>query len=161
MDEFTHYNESGRARMVDISEKNETSRTAVAQSIVHLSNELYEAIEKQQLKKGDPLHTAQLAGIMGAKKTADLIPMCHPIALQGTDLTFAYHQVEEGWELHILATVKCKGNTGVEMEALTAATTAALTFYDMCKAVDKGMIIKETKLLRKTGGKSGDFQAAE
>ncbi|RKD73409.1 cyclic pyranopterin monophosphate synthase subunit MoaC [Sinobaca qinghaiensis] len=159
MDEFTHYNESGRARMVDISEKTETSRSATAQSIVHLSDELYEAIEKQQLKKGDPLQTAQLAGIMGAKKTSDIIPMCHPIALQGTDLEFAYQQAEEGWELHIRATVKCKGNTGVEMEALTAATTAALTFYDMCKAVDKGMIIKETKLLRKTGGKSGDYQA--
>ncbi len=86
MDEFTHYNESGRARMVDISEKNETSRTAVAQSIVHLSNELYEAIEKQQLKKGDPLHTAQLAGIMGAKKTAELIPMCHPLPCRGQTL---------------------------------------------------------------------------
>ncbi|AZB43136.1 cyclic pyranopterin monophosphate synthase MoaC [Bacillus sp. FJAT-42376] len=157
MGSFTHWNESGRPKMVDISDKSPSSRTAVAQSVIALSDELYTAIEAGSIKKGDPLQVAQIAGIMGAKKTSDIIPMCHPIQLQGTDFDFQYVKKEKGYELIIQATVKCDGKTGVEMEALTAASIAALTFYDMCKAVDKSMVIKETSLLKKTGGKSGDY----
>lgn len=157
MSEFSHWNEAGRPKMVDISDKQPTSRTAIARSTIALSNELYEAIEQGNIKKGDPTQVAQIAGIMGAKKTADIIPMCHPIMLQGTDFTFAYEQTTSGYDLHIEATVKCDGKTGVEMEALTAVSIASLTFYDMCKAVDKSMIIKNTYLLKKTGGKSGTF----
>ncbi|GGH86299.1 cyclic pyranopterin phosphate synthase [Pullulanibacillus pueri] len=157
MSTFSHWNEEGRPQMVDISKKEVTERTAIAQSRVSISNELYEAIKNGHIKKGDPLQVAQIAGIIGAKKTSDIIPMCHPIALQGTDFTFHYEKNGEGYDLIIQATVKCSGKTGVEMEALTAASIAALTFYDMCKAVDKSMIIAETFLVRKTGGKSGDF----
>lgn len=157
MSEFSHWNEDGRPKMVDISDKQPTSRTAIARSTIALSTELYEAIEQGSIKKGDPTQVAQIAGIMGAKKTADIIPMCHPIMLQGTDFTFAYEQTAAGYDLHIEATVKCDGKTGVEMEALTAVSIASLTFYDMCKAVDKSMIIKNTYLLKKTGGKSGTF----
>jgi len=157
MSEFSHWNEAGRPKMVDISDKNPTSRTAIARSTIVLSNELYAAIEDGNIKKGDPTQVAQIAGIMGAKKTADIIPMCHPIMLQGTDFAFHYEPIEDGYELHIEATVKCDGKTGVEMEALTAVSIAALTFYDMCKAVDKSMIIKNTYLVKKTGGKSGTF----
>lgn len=157
MSEFSHYNEEGRAQMVDISHKQESTRTATAESRILLTKELYQAIEGEDLKKGDPLQAAQIAGVMGAKKTPDWIPMCHPIPLQGTDLSFAYEKTDDEYELIIRATVTVKGNTGVEMEALTAVTAAALTFYDMCKAVDKSMIIKETLLVEKTGGKSGDF----
>ncbi|MGD6815966.1 cyclic pyranopterin monophosphate synthase MoaC [Metabacillus sp. 113a] len=156
--EFTHWNESGRPRMVDISDKADSDRTAAAQSIVSISNKLYAAIQEGVIKKGDPLQVAQIAGIMGAKKTAELIPMCHPIQLQGTDFEFRYIQTVEGYDLVITAAVKCDGKTGVEMEALTAASIAALTFYDMCKAVDKSMVIKETCLLKKTGGRSGDYK---
>lgn len=157
MSEFSHWNEAGRPKMVDISDKQPTSRTAIARSTIALSTELYEAIEQGHIKKGDPTQVAQIAGIMGAKKTADIIPMCHPIMLQGTDFTFAYEQTEAGYDLHIEVAVKCDGKTGVEMEALTAVSVAALTFYDMCKAVDKSMIIKNTYLAKKTGGKSGTF----
>ena len=157
MSNFSHWNEQGRPKMVDISQKDVTTRTAIAQSTISFSNELYEAIQNGLIKKGDPLQVAQIAGIMGAKKTADIIPMCHPIMLQGVDFTFDYQQQAAGYDLIIQATVKCSGKTGVEMEALTAASIAALTFYDMCKAVDKTMVIKETLLVQKTGGKSGDF----
>ncbi len=157
MNNFTHWNEAGRPKMVDISEKEITTRTAIARSTITLSNEVYQAIQQGGIKKGDPTQVAQIAGIMGAKKTADIIPMCHPIMLQGTDLQFDYQKTDLGYELHIQATVKCNGKTGVEMEALTAVSIAALTFYDMCKAVDKTMVIKETYLVEKTGGKSGTF----
>ncbi|QDI92160.1 cyclic pyranopterin monophosphate synthase MoaC [Salicibibacter halophilus] len=157
MSKFSHYNEEGRAQMVDISQKQESTRTATAESRIVLTEELYRAIESEDLKKGDPLQAAQIAGVMGAKKTPDWIPMCHPIPLQGTDLSFEYQKTDDEYELIIRATVTVKSNTGVEMEALTAVTAAALTFYDMCKAVDKSMIIKETLLVEKTGGKSGDF----
>ncbi|USK59235.1 cyclic pyranopterin monophosphate synthase MoaC [Peribacillus asahii] len=157
MSNFSHWNEEGRPKMVDISQKDVTTRTAIAQTTISFSNELYEAIQNGLIKKGDPLQVAQIAGIMGAKKTADIIPMCHPIMLQGVDFTFHYQQQVAGYDLIIQATVKCSGKTGVEMEALTAASIAALTFYDMCKAVDKTMVIKETLLVQKTGGKSGDF----
>lgn len=157
MNNFTHWNEEGRPKMVDISAKEITTRTAIARSTILLSDAVYEAIQQGGIKKGDPTQVAQIAGIMGAKKTADIIPMCHPIMLQGTDFQFDYEKAENGYELHIQATVKCSGKTGVEMEALTAVSVAALTFYDMCKAVDKTMFIKETYLVEKTGGKSGTF----
>ncbi|PGZ96899.1 cyclic pyranopterin monophosphate synthase MoaC [Bacillus pseudomycoides] len=157
MSDFSHWNEDGRPKMVDISQKDISIRTAVAQSTISLSDELFQAIQSGVLKKGDPLQVAQVAGIMGAKKTADVIPMCHPILIQGTDFTFNYKKKINGYDLIIQVTVKCSGKTGVEMEALTAVSIAALTFYDMCKAVDKTMIIKETYLVQKTGGKSGDF----
>lgn len=159
MSEFSHWNEEGRPKMVDISEKDNSKRTAIAQSTILLKKELYEAIQNAEIKKGDPLQVAQIAGIMAAKKTPDIIPMCHPIHLQGVDFTFDYEKVESGYELIIQAKVTCKGSTGVEMEALTAVSVASLTFYDMCKAVDKSMIIKDTFLLSKTGGKSGDYKA--
>lgn len=157
MSNFSHCNEEGRPKMVDISQKDITTRTAIAKSTLSLSNELFEAIEDGLIKKGDPLQVAQIAGIMAAKKTADVIPMCHPVMLQGSDFTFNYEKKENGYDLIIHATVKCSGKTGVEMEALTAVSVAALTFYDMCKAVDKTMVIKETFIVQKTGGKSGDF----
>ncbi|MFC0470532.1 cyclic pyranopterin monophosphate synthase MoaC [Halalkalibacter kiskunsagensis] len=159
MSEFSHWNEKGRPKMVDISQKDSTKRTAIAQSSILLKQELYDAIQNAQIKKGDPLQVAQIAGIMAAKKTSDIIPMCHPIQITGVDFHFEYQERNNGFELIIQAEVSCKGNTGVEMEALTAVTAAALTFYDMCKAVDKSMVIKETFLLRKTGGKNGDYVA--
>lgn len=155
---FSHYNDQGRAQMVNVSAKEETARTATAQSRVRLSKTLYDAIHAQELKKGDPLSVAQIAGIMAAKKTAEWIPMCHPITIQGTDLQFSYEEIDDDYMLLIEATVTVKSNTGVEMEALTAVSAAALTFYDMCKAVDKSMVIEETLLVKKTGGKNGDFR---
>ena len=157
MTNFTHWNDEGRPKMVDISDKDISKRTAIARSTITLSDEVYEAIQNGGIKKGDPTQVAQIAGIMGAKKTSDIIPMCHPIMLQGTDFTFDYQKAEQGYELHIEVAVKCSGKTGVEMEALTAVSIAALTFYDMCKAVDKSMVIKETYLVQKTGGKSGVY----
>ncbi len=159
MNSFSHFNEEGRAKMVNVSQKAETERTATARTKVRLSAALYDAIHNQGLKKGDPLAVAQIAGIMAAKKTADWIPMCHPITIQGTDLQFSFTKDNQtsDYVLVIYATVTVKSNTGVEMEALTAVSAAALTFYDMCKAIDKGLIIEETLLVKKTGGKNGDF----
>lgn len=151
---LTHFNEQGRARMVDISEKAETARTATATSAVTMSPETLRAIKEGTVGKGDVLAVAQVAGIMAAKKTSDLIPMCHPIRITGVDIQFADDDTDT---LTIQATVKTTGSTGVEMEALTAVSAAALTVYDMCKALDKAMVIGPTQLERKTGGKSGDF----
>lgn len=156
MSKFTHFNEEGRAKMVDVSEKNVTSRVATAESVIEVSQEIYEGIVNEKMKKGDVLAVAQIAGIMAAKNTHQIIPMCHPLQLSGIDISFNW-DTDDGYKLHIKATVKVKGQTGVEMEALTAASAAALTVYDMCKALDKGMIIRETKLLSKSGGKSGDY----
>ena len=156
MSKFTHFNEEGRAKMVDVSEKNVTSRVATAESVIEVSQEIYEGIVNEKMKKGDVLAVAQIAGIMAAKNTHQIIPMCHPLQLSGIDITFNW-DTDDGYKLHIKATVKVKGQTGVEMEALTAASATALTVYDMCKALDKGMIIRETKLLSKSGGKSGDY----
>ena len=156
MSKFTHFNEEGRAKMVDVSEKNVSSRVATAESIIEVSKEIYEGIINEKMKKGDVLAVAQVAGIMAAKNTHQIIPMCHPLQLSGIDISFNW-ETDKGYKLHIKATVKVKGQTGVEMEALTAASAAALTVYDMCKALDKGMIIRETKLLSKSGGKSGDY----
>ncbi|TFE01850.1 cyclic pyranopterin monophosphate synthase MoaC [Jeotgalibacillus sp. R-1-5s-1] len=156
MKEFTHFNDQGRAKMVDISDKQETVRTATARSSVIVNEDIYQQIHYGTNKKGDVLAVAQIAGIMGAKQTSTLIPMCHPLSLSGIDLSFEW-DLSSRLELIITASVKTKGSTGVEMEALTAASTAALTIYDMCKAADKGIIIGPTYLYEKTGGKNGDY----
>ncbi|MCM3576012.1 MULTISPECIES: cyclic pyranopterin monophosphate synthase MoaC [Mesobacillus] len=161
MAEFTHFNEEGRAKMVDVSEKAETVRTAVAHSSITVNEDIYVRITENKMKKGDVLAVAQVAGIMAAKKTSEIIPMCHPIPLTGIDLSFEWEQNGNDYILNIAASVKTKGNTGVEMEALTAASACALTVYDMCKAVDKGMVIGKTYLVEKTGGKNGDFKREE
>jgi cyclic pyranopterin phosphate synthase len=157
MGEFTHFNEEGRAKMVDVSSKPETIRTALAYSSITVSCDIYEKITNNDMKKGDVLAVAQVAAVMACKKTWDIIPMCHPIPLNGVDISFSWEKENNDYILHISAKVKTKGNTGVEMEALTAASVCALTVYDMCKAVDKGMVIGKTYLVEKTGGKSGDF----
>lgn len=158
---FTHFNEEGRAKMVDITEKSETIRTAIARSSIQVNEEIYTKVKGNKMKKGDVLAVAQVAGVMAAKKTSDWIPMCHPLMLKGVDISFSWEENAPEYILHIETTVKTKGSTGVEMEALTAATATALTVYDMCKAVDKGMIIGQTYLVEKTGGKSGDFRRKE
>ncbi|MEC1158574.1 cyclic pyranopterin monophosphate synthase MoaC [Cytobacillus horneckiae] len=159
MAELTHFNEEGRAKMVDISDKPETARTAIAHSSIVVSHEIYEKVTSNSMKKGDVLAVAQVAGIMACKKTADIIPMCHPIPLNGVDISFSWEKNEDDtYKLLIDCTAKTKGHTGVEMEALTAASVTALTVYDMCKAVDKGMVIGPTYLVEKTGGKNGDFK---
>ena len=152
--ELTHINEQGRARMVDVTEKAATARTAVAEGRVRMRRETAELIRTGGMAKGDVLAVAQVAGIMAAKRTPDLIPMCHSLRLTGVDIVFTLE--EEA--VHIRAAVRCKGETGVEMEALTAVSAAALTIYDMCKAVQKDMEIGEIRLCRKTGGKSGDYE---
>lgn len=162
MSELTHFNEQGRAKMVDVSEKNGTVRTARAQSAVLLNRTIYQQIKEGTNRKGDVLAVAQVAGIMAAKNTAQIIPMCHPLALSGVDIEFEWNvdEANSHFEVLLYATVKTKGPTGVEMEALTAASAAALTIYDMCKAAGKEMVIGPTLLLQKTGGKSGDYTRA-
>lgn len=157
MSKLTHFNEQGRAKMVDISEKKDTERTAIARTSVQVNKEIYEKVDAKDIEKGDVLAVAQVAGIMGAKKTSEWIPMCHPLPLKGIDISFKWKNENETYTLEIEAFVKTKGSTGVEMEALTAVSATALTFYDMCKAVDKGMVIGETYLVEKKGGKSGDY----
>lgn len=151
--ELTHINEQGRARMVDVTDKPQTFREAEAEGRVRMARETVELIRSGGAPKGDVLAVAQVAGIMAAKRTHELIPMCHPLRLTGVDIAFT---LEED-AVHIRSKVKCKGETGVEMEALTAASVAALTVYDMCKAVQRNMEITDVRLLRKSGGKSGDF----
>lgn len=158
MTDFTHFDEAGNAVMVDVSNKQETERVAIAKGRVLMKAETGRLIAAHGLKKGDVLTVAQLAGIMGAKKTPDLIPLCHPLAL--TKVTVDLELIGET-AVEITATCKLKGRTGVEMEALTAVTVAGLTVYDMCKAVDKEMRITDVRLVSKTGGKSGTFTAAE
>jgi cyclic pyranopterin phosphate synthase len=150
---LTHFNHQGRARMVDITEKQVTERIAVVRSRVTMKPETLERIKEGRIGKGDVLAVAQVAGVMAAKKTSDLIPMCHPLALTGVDIRFSDNEKDT---LYIEVAVKTKGMTGVEMEALTAASVTGLTIYDMCKAMDKEMIIGPTYLVSKTGGKSGD-----
>ncbi|OLO26857.1 molybdenum cofactor biosynthesis protein C [Alkalihalophilus pseudofirmus] len=158
MSDLTHFNEQGRAKMVDISEKEVTTRIAIAQSSIKVNQEIYTKIIEGTFKKGDVLAVAQVAGVMAAKNTSSWIPMCHPLQLTGVDIAFCWETNEpDHYELHIEVTVKTTGKTGVEMEALTAASATALTIYDMCKAVDKGMIIGQTFLQKKSGGKSGDY----
>ena len=161
---LTHFNEEGRARMVDVGAKNTTERVAVATGKVHLQPETMRLIKEGEIKKGDVLAVAQVAGVMGAKKTPDVIPMCHPLLLTNVDITFT-EELEPAQKtglccIHIKATVKVTGQTGVEMEALTAVSIAALTIYDMCKAVDREMYFTNIGLLQKSGGKSGTFSKA-
>ena len=152
---LTHFDNSGNARMVDVGSKVPTERVAIAVSRIKVSEETLELIEKGQIGKGDVLGVARVAGIMASKQTSNLIPMCHPLMLTGSGITFDID--EKNLEINITATVKVFEKTGVEMEALTAVSVAALTIYDMCKAVDKRMVIGDIHLLKKTGGKSGEF----
>lgn len=161
MDELTHFNESGRARMVDVSHKAPTERVAVAQGRVFMLPGTLEKIREGKIAKGDVLAVAQVAGVMGAKRTPELVPMCHPLMISSVDIDFKEHdQPDETGQcsITILATVKTTGPTGVEMEAMTAVSVAALTIYDMCKAVDKGMSFGEMFLVSKSGGKSGTYR---
>ncbi|MDD2509819.1 MAG: cyclic pyranopterin monophosphate synthase MoaC [Syntrophomonas sp.] len=151
--EFTHINEQGYARMVDVTSKNDSERVAVAQALVKMQPETMEKIKNGAIKKGDVLGVAQIAGIMGAKQTPALIPMCHPLNLTSVNLDFSFDEVNSS--IIIEAEVKTTGKTGVEMEAIMAVTVAALTIYDMSKAVDHWMEITDIKLLEKSGGKSG------
>lgn len=153
--ELTHFNESGKAKMVDVGEKNETQRQAIAEGRIVMNSVTLQKVIEGTMGKGDVLAVAQVAGIMGAKKTWDMIPMCHPLLLTGVNLEFKIN--EEASAIDIMATVKTTGKTGVEMEALTAVSVAALTIYDMCKAVEKGMTIEYIRLLAKSGGKSGNY----
>ncbi len=160
MAEFTHFNESGRARMVDVSAKDATERIATAQATVLMLPATLEQIQRGKIAKGDVLAVAQVAGVMGAKKTPDLIPMCHPLLVTSVDISFKEEPQPDSeglCSIHIFATVKTTGQTGVEMEAMTAASIAALTIYDMCKAIDRGMSFTEVCLLSKSGGKSGTY----
>ena len=158
MSRLTHFDEKGQAVMVDVSAKAETERVAVAGGSVIMQKATLDLIMAGGVKKGDVLSVAQLAGIMGAKRTPDLIPLCHPLALSSVSVELACDPHRNA--VDITATCKLKGRTGVEMEALTAVTVAALTVYDMCKAVDRGMRIEGVRLLHKSGGKSGTYEAA-
>lgn len=152
---FTHIDKNGNAVMVDVSGKETTQRRAVAAGRIKLSSECFAAVQKGAVKKGDVLGVAQVAGIMGAKKTSELIPLCHILSLTGCGMEFT--MLPETCEIEARCTVKCDGKTGVEMEALTGVSIALLTVYDMCKAVDKRMEIRGVRLMEKTGGKSGSF----
>ncbi|MCF0142457.1 MAG: cyclic pyranopterin monophosphate synthase MoaC [Parasporobacterium sp.] len=154
--DFTHFNNEGKAYMVNVGEKDVTKRTATAGAKVFVNADTFALIESGGLKKGDVLTVAQVAGVMGAKRTPDLIPMCHPIIIDGVDLKLSLNRTDICVEIE--ATVSCTGRTGVEMEALTAASTAALTVYDMCKAVQKDIRISDICLLKKTGGIHGDYE---
>jgi len=157
MPEFTHFDEQGKAVMVDVSGKDITARTATAAASVVMQPKTIHMIVEGGVSKGDVLSVARLAGIMGAKRTADLIPLCHPLALTSVTVDLTVDEARNAVDIE--ATCKLKGRTGVEMEALTAAAVAALTIYDMCKAVDRGMRITEIRLIHKAGGKSGEFRA--
>ncbi|MGN1015565.1 MAG: cyclic pyranopterin monophosphate synthase MoaC [Faecousia sp.] len=155
MSDFTHFNEQGRAKMVDVGDKPISQRTAVAAGRVLVNRQTFDLIRSGGMKKGDVLTVAQIAGVMGAKRTPDIIPMCHPILMDGINLELELDP--ERCSVEIRAAVSCDGRTGVEMEALTAVSTAALTVYDMCKAVQKDMVITDIRLVKKTGGVHGDY----
>ena len=155
MSDFTHFNEQGRARMVDVGEKPVSQRVAVAGARVLVNENTFNLIKSGGMKKGDVLTVAQIAGVMGAKRTPDIIPMCHPILMDGINLELSLD--EERLSVEIKAEVRCDGRTGVEMEALSAVSIAALTVYDMCKAVQKDMVISDIRLISKTGGVHGDY----
>jgi cyclic pyranopterin phosphate synthase len=156
MSDFTHFDEKGNARMVDVSDKAVTRRTATAQGKISVSRDLMDAILSKSVKKGDVLTVAQVAGIMSTRRTADLIPMAHPLGLMHANVTFEID--EEACEIKVLCTAVCEGKTGVELEALTGVSVALLTIYDMCKSVDRRMVMGDIHLIEKTGGKSGDFK---
>lgn len=155
---LTHLDEAGRARMVDVSDKDVTRREATARAVVSMQPDTARLIASGGVAKGDVLAVAQVAGVMAAKRTPDLIPLCHPLPITGVDMNFALDP--DAGRLEILATVRVTGRTGVEMEALTAAAVAGLTVYDMCKAVDRAMSISSVELLHKAGGKSSEFRRA-
>ncbi len=155
MSEFTHFDDNGNAYMVDVSGKDVTKRTAAACGTIHVSREAMDAILGHKIKKGDVFTVAQVAGIMGTKRTSDLIPMCHPLSLTNAKVTFEVDEAE--CSITACCTATTEGKTGVEMEALTGVSVTLLTIYDMCKAIDKRMTITDVHLVTKTGGKSGDF----
>ncbi len=154
--ELSHINKEGHAKMVDVSEKSDTLRIAKATGSIHMKKETLNRIINGGIKKGDVLAVSQVAGIMAAKNTSNIIPMCHPLLLTSVDISFS-HDIDSSL-LTVKSTVSLTGKTGVEMEALTAVNVALLTIYDMCKAIDKDMVIKEVKLVSKTGGKSGEYR---
>lgn len=156
MGEFTHFNSQGEAIMVDVSDKKETKREAEASGTIRMSEECFELVKSGGMKKGDVLGVARIAGIMGAKRTSDLIPLCHILNLSKVEISFSFL---DGNKIEVRCIVKTEGKTGVEMEALTGVNIALLTIYDMCKAVDKGMELGEIHLLHKSGGKSGEWKA--
>jgi len=153
---LTHIDDKGQAQMVDIAGKNITFRTATARSIINMQADTVAAIKNNAIAKGDVFATARIAGIQAAKKCAELIPLCHPLMLSKVAVDISVN--DKNNQIIIESTCKLEGKTGVEMEALTACSIAALTIYDMCKALDKGIVISETRLVRKTGGKSGDWE---
>lgn len=155
MTKLTHLDESGAARMVDVGGKAETQRRAVASGRITMSPEALAAIREGEAPKGDVLAAARIAGIMAAKRTGELIPLCHPLGLEAVNVDFAF----EAEGVRVTATASLTGKTGVEMEAMTATSIALLTIYDMAKAIDKGMVISEVRLIAKSGGKSGDWKA--
>ena len=155
MANFTHFNQDGEAIMVDVSQKDITMRIAIAEGSIKVNQEVFRSIKKQTNKKGDVLAVARIAGIMAAKKTSDMIPLCHPLFI--TKVTIDFELDEENYMIKAIATTKVNGKTGVEMEALHAVSVTLLTIYDMCKAIDKHMVMSEIHLVEKTGGKSGDF----
>jgi cyclic pyranopterin monophosphate synthase len=157
MDQLSHIDDEGRVKMVDTSSKATTTRNAVASARVLMSRETVNAVQARRTPKGDPLEAARLAGIMAAKRTAELIPLCHPLPLTHVDVQAKI----EDYGVHLESSVSTNAQTGVEMEALTAVSIAALTVYDMCKALDKGITISDVRLERKTGGKSGDFHRTD
>lgn len=152
MADFTHFDEQGNAYMVDVTDKAETDREAVATGRITMSKECYELVKTGGMKKGDVLGAARIAGIMGAKKTSELIPLCHVLML--TKVSVEFNMIDEECAIESICTVKTHGKTGVEMEALTGVQVSLLTIYDMCKAVDKAMVMSDIKLIKKTGGKS-------
>jgi len=156
---LTHINESGRAHMVEVGEKVDTQRTAIARGRVCMKPETLARIREGGIQKGDVLAVAQVAGIMAAKRTSEIIPMCHPVFLTGADIRFGYNESDSAVEIE--AEARTTGKTGVEMEALHAVTAAALTIYDMCKAMDKGMTIDGVRLVFKAGGKTGEYRREE
>lgn len=162
-DALTHFDEAGHPQMVDVTQKQDTHREAVAEARVRMRTETRRLIDNAMVKKGDVIQVAELAGIMGAKKTSELVPLCHPLPLSNVTVACTWDDSprEEEAILRIVATVKTHYRTGVEMEALTAAATAALTVYDMCKAADRGMSIQDLQLVAKSGGKSGVYLRSE
>ena len=159
--EFSHFDKQGNAVMVDVTAKDDTQRTAKATGTIVVSQEVYEKVKEGSMAKGDVLNVARTAGIMAAKNTFQLIPMCHLLMLTGCGIEFTMHEEEQRYSISGICTVRTTGKTGVEMEALTGIMTALLTIYDMCKAVDKSMKIKNVHLIEKTGGKSGEYHWKE
>lgn len=159
MTKLTHLDETGAARMVDVGGKPATARRAVASGVIAMSAEALTAIRDGNAPKGDVLSAARIAGIMAAKRTGELIPLCHPLGLEAVNIDFAYEDTSDSWAIRATATASLTGRTGVEMEAMVAVSVALLTIYDMAKAIDKGMVIGEVRLIAKTGGKSGDWKA--